>query len=312
MTDERKFDPRFQTEKLAFTKSELAACPKCARTNAPNRNTCIYCGATIGNSALGLADGREPEDWEPGYNVIVTGGEDISNHIVAAVHEFQIALPFKRLADVDAAEALVPELRTRGIETRIISDADLLANGSPIRLSKISFTDNVIELHDLNTAAVTSAAIEDVHLIVTGIIRETRSDTLEKRSRKDEAKVVEDSVLFDDEQLIDIYLRGGTRGFRVQKAGFDFRCLGEEMSILASFNITTLKTKLLAVAPNAKFVDCYAKVRDLIEPAWPTTSKRESQGLKRAGTSSLKLARTETKSNLDQFDRFSRLQSLFL
>ena len=44
---EPRFDPRVQTENLAFAPEEMVPCTGCGRANPPNRRACIYCAGEI-------------------------------------------------------------------------------------------------------------------------------------------------------------------------------------------------------------------------------------------------------------------------
>src|SRR6187549_3439501 len=69
-----------RSEEIGFAPDELVACAECGKPNAPNRGTCLYCGAKregfAGDEKLEI---RELEDWENGFNVILldTGEADV-------------------------------------------------------------------------------------------------------------------------------------------------------------------------------------------------------------------------------------------
>src|SRR5687768_16912791 len=66
-------DLPLRSEEIGFTPDQMVACQACRRANAPNRSACMYCGAGLaGVAAEKKLDIRRLENWENGFNVIVT------------------------------------------------------------------------------------------------------------------------------------------------------------------------------------------------------------------------------------------------
>lgn len=308
MTNESTFDPAIQTENIAFSSDEMVACGKCGRNNAPDRPSCIYCGERLAAGVERIADRRIAEDWEPGFNVIITGGESAANELVNAASRYIIGLPFGRFAESQAADSAVVELSERDISACVVADKLIALDRPQVRLSSIEFAEDELRFIDRITGEVTKSRVGDIALVVVGTLFNSRVDTLEKRKRGADAKRLDESTSSDHEPVIDIYVTGDARGFRVSCSGFDFRCLDDEMTMFAAKNMTLLVERLRKVLPETKFVECYREVRPLLENVWPTTSRREAKGIVRSGLGQKGFGRTETSSNAEQFDRFSRTQ----
>src|SRR5688572_9496157 len=74
-SDTPGFDPRIQTENIAFDPQELVACVGCGRSNPPTRLKCLYCGRDLEtkaeNAELIKPTLRKLELWERGINLIL-------------------------------------------------------------------------------------------------------------------------------------------------------------------------------------------------------------------------------------------------
>ncbi|HMT09754.1 MAG TPA: hypothetical protein PKA82_17340 [Pyrinomonadaceae bacterium] len=312
MTNEQTFDPAIQSENIAFSADEMVVCGKCDRRNAPDRSACIYCGERLETFVHIQTNTRIAEDWEPAFNIIVTGGETGGGELTTAAETRGVGLPISRIAESSDADAAITEFSSQGIKAQLIHDEHLAIDFPHVRLSTIEFENNGIGLVDLNTRDVTSANFDDVVLIVVGTLFRSRIDMMEKRKRGADAKLLDESTAADHEPVIDIYIRDDARGFRVLSSGFDFRCLGSEMTLFAAKNMSLLVERLRSSLPDAKFVDCYREVRPFLEAVWPTTHRREAMGIVRSGLGQKGFGRSETSSNAEQFDRFSRTQFLIL
>ena len=69
-----------RSEEIGFATRELLACPRCSRTNSPERQDCIYCGESIFAATPDLfknANVHPVEPWELGYNLVLTVDERI-------------------------------------------------------------------------------------------------------------------------------------------------------------------------------------------------------------------------------------------
>ena len=295
------FDPTIQSENIAFERSELIICGKCSRQNAPNRSSCIYCGSPLnGVSAKSSKNSQQVEVWEPGFNVVVIRSMDGS----------ELILPDSRVATLAEAESIATQLLGSGKNCRVISDELLNANELPLRISALRFDGDALQLIDFNTRNEFTVNCGDIVLLVSGRIIRTRSERLEKRRRKADTKVIDAVDTSEDEPVLDLYVRGDARGFRINVAGFDYSCLGESMGFLAVENIKKLALVLRESLPNLKVVNDYPSVKHQLDNIWPIESHDEATGLQRSGFGRVEFGKTSSSSNLRQFTLYSRLQYL--
>jgi len=317
------FDPSIQTENIAYSQDEMLACDRCSRQNPPNRANCIYCGGELAIKAEILGKlkpvTRKLEAWEAGFNVVLRsalGGrvENIGSILaddsvdVAAIIRSKAQLPIARVESVKLAELLVEQLAGSGLECTVISDAELAVETPPVRLSTIRIDEGSLELIDFNTRTNIRVLFEDLALIVVGTLSKSRTELLEKRRRNAESKVIDEMATSADEMVLDLYTRSESRGFRIYLAGFDFSCLGERKGLLAAENMRQLAGLIAETAPNAKVANNYASIRHLLGGIWEVESRSDPQGLKRSGFGKVEFGKVETTSNLQQFNKYSRLQ----
>jgi len=308
MSNERIFDPTIQTEEIGYGMDELIVCATCGRKNGPDRGTCIYCGNTISNAVTTKPNTLTLESWENGFNVIVSGGRSNVENRSDAILEANVPLPHSRLSNEETAKSLAEELATYGLACSVIGDAELDLDRPPVRISKIEFRENFCVFVDLNTNAVNEIPYDQITLIVKGAHISSRSDIIEKRKRGKDATTIDDTFADNIEPILDVYSKGDACGFRVQTTGFDFSCLGERMTLLATDNIELLANELLRRSPLARYIENYRDVRPILETIWPTEYRRDSNGLQRVGIGKLGFGRSESSNNQVQFNRFSRLQ----
>lgn len=317
------FDPSIQTENLAYSPDKLLACDSCTRQNPPNRTNCLYCGRELAIKAVDLENTklitRSLEAWESGFNIILRSaiGTALENTAsitpdssidLGSIIESQIPLPIARVESLKLAEILAEKYHGLGLRCAIISDADLTAERPPVRLSSIRITERNFEFIDFNARSVTEIPFAELALVVTGRLSQTRTEMLEKRRRKAETKVIDETPTSVDESVLDIYTRSDRVGYRVYLAGFDFSCLGDRKVLLAGENMRRLAAHLLDSAANALLIDSYPKVRHLLAGIWEIESRTDPQGLKRSGFGKVEFGKVETSSNLQQFNKFSRMQ----
>ena len=317
------FDPSIQTENLAYSPDKMLACDSCKRQNPPNRTNCLYCGRELAIKAVDLENTklltRSLEAWESGFNIILRSAAGTARENTASISpdgsidlgsmiESQIPLPIARVESLQLAEILAEKYHGLGLRCTIISDADLAAERPPVRLSSIRITERNFEFIDFNARSVTEIPFAELALVVTGRLSQTRTEMLEKRRRKAETKVIDETATSADESVLDIYTRSDRIGYRVYLAGFDFSCLGDRKGLLAGENMRRLAALLLDSAANARLIESYAKVRHLLDGIWEIESRTDPQGLKRSGFGKVEFGKVETSSNLQQFNKFSRMQ----
>jgi hypothetical protein len=315
-----------QLEEIGFKPEEMAACQKCSRLNAPNRLKCMYCGAELEVSAETAAkiapNLRKLENWENGFNLIYspkTENVDAENAAQAAkliglekdvlqkIFDARKSLPVVRCETAREAEILQNRLGELGLETSIVADERLAAENLPKRLRGLEFRDDKILLILFNNDEVEEIRAEDLSLIVSGAIFQKAVESTEAR-KKGESKILDATETASDESLIDIYGKNDSSGYRILTKGFDFSCLETEKGILARENIKKLVARLQSVAPNAKLVDDYPAIRNLLGEIWEIEQRKDSQGLARQRFGKFDLSSVSSSNNLQQFTKYSRLQ----
>ena len=314
-------------ENPAFAAEEMISCAKCARTNPPTRLKCLYCGAELEFSAeqsnfikLNL---RKLDVWEKGFNLIYKSETpnfderkmpeiaDLLNLEPEKLKKLlgeDKPLPLARTETEKEASVVHQKLREFGVEAVILSDETLKVENLPKRLRGIEFWDDKIIFVLFNTDEIVEISNDDLILIVSGAIFERKVETVEKRSKKEENKLLQIDETTSDEFLIDVYSRQNTGGYRIYAKGFDFSSLEADKGLIAADNLRRLVKKLREVAPNAKFVDDYLHLRESLGAVWEVEHKTDSQGIKRGGVGSFNLANVTTAGNLIQFTKYSRLQ----
>ena len=320
------FDPRIQTEDIAFKPGEMLACDACSRRNPPNRLKCMYCGAGLPikaeHSDLIKPILRELEAWEPGFNVIIREPAARSDVEFAKIAAFlsmdpeNLAvilnagepLPIIRVESEPEAVVIVSGLGKLGLNCFILADAAIADEKLPVRLSNLEIRDGGIVVTDFNTRNATEISRDDLVLLVPGIISTSRVDSLEKKKHRGDPKVLEETATATDEAVLDIYSRRDPTGFRVQLTGFDYSCLGEDKGLLAVENMRRLVVALKEHAPNARIAADYKRVRQALAQVWEIESRKDAKGLQRSGFAKREFGTTASTSNLRQFTKYSRLQ----
>lgn len=318
------FDPLIQTENIAFQADEMVDCVACNRKNPPNRLKCMYCGGGLAVT-VELADRissvfRNLEAWEKGFNVILLSTESNANTEKAAtllqvellwvegILSAKTPLPLARVESLAETDLLMNRLTDLGFKCSIVSDESLNADDLPIRASGIDIRDDVISVIHFNTREVTAIPADELALIVTGMLSKSKVDLLEKRGRGGTIKLLDETETASDEPVIDIYSRSHGKGFRINLAGFDFSCLGENKCLLASENIRRLAVVLKENAPNARLVADYVSIRHTLADVWEVDARRDPKGRQRAGFGKVEFGSVASTSNVRQFTQYSRLQ----
>jgi hypothetical protein len=309
-------------ESIGFRPEELFGCSACGRANGPSRLKCLYCGAElepIADSADIKLNFRTLEDWESGWNIVTAAAPEnnpakaagaarllsVESAFLEEVFENGIPLPVARLDTEQGAATLRQRLEQLGVESIIISDADLKVASPPVRLRGLDFRTGRVAMIPFNGGPAVEVPTDRLALLVQGTLVKNRTESVEKRKRK-QTKDVSEVISVSDEAVIDLYSRDEPTGWRVQ-FGFDFTCLGDERSMYAGENMRSLCRRLTAIAPEIRVVDRYDACRSLLDDVWPPRSTRESFGQRRGlgGTESKKVTVTD---NSPQFTKFSRLQ----
>lgn len=322
--DATAFDPRIQTEDIAFKPDEMQPCGACKRLNPPTRLRCLYCGAEVEvkpeNAVLIKPASRKLEPWERGFNVILR--EPITDeqanftkiasflstepNDVRVILDAMAPLPLARVESQVEADVLIAGLARLGLKCSILADSDMADDRLPVRLSNIELLKRGIAVTDFNTRAVTE--INDLALIIPGLLTTNKVDSIEKKGRRGKTKVIDETATASDESILDLYSRHDPVGYRVHLTGFDFSCLGDDKGLIAVENMRRLVVVLKEHAPNARVVSDYKKVRQALGQVWNIESRKDPQGLKRSGFGKREFGTVASTSNLRQFTKYSRLQ----
>jgi hypothetical protein len=310
-----------RSEEIGFSPDKLKACGKCGKQNAPDRAACLYCGNEFEGVGEARLDTRGLEYWEKGFNVVlvnVRGSEvegvagRLSSILGSEAETFKEILraghmlPLARLESETQADRVAHLLADLGIEARVIADELLEPDSRPVRLRSTSFDERALVLKPFNPGDDQTLSREDLALIVVGTLVEDRTESVERRQRR-EAKILNESQLSHDEPVVDIYSRSDPTGWRIPVTGFDFSCLGSDKTLIASDNMRKLISRLAEFSPDAKIVGDYAQVRPLLENVWPSESTRDARSVgNRVGRKDVaSVVRTY---NTTQWTKYSRLQ----
>jgi hypothetical protein len=315
-----------RSENIAFDAGEMIACGKCSRVNPPNRLKCFYCAAELEISAEQVDNIvpslRKLESWEKGHNLVflpsAAGGYEISlaeiakavsldAEVLAEIIDADRPMPIARVESEKEAEVLAGILGRKGVETSIIADRSLAEDVLPKRLRNMRFEGDALTVTLFNTGETQEIKSSTLALIVTGAIFEQRTETIEKRKKR-ESKTLEEWETASDEGLIDIYTSTDPAGFRIPAKGFDFSCLGSSKGILAGENIRSLVGRLREFAPEAKLADGYLSDKRALGHIWEVERRNDFKGFRRSGFGKSDLAKTASTNNLGQFTKYSRLQ----
>jgi hypothetical protein len=318
------FDPSIQTEKIAFDTAAMVTCDACRRSNPPSRLKCIYCGASLTVASEAAASIkpllRELEPWERGCNLIVR--ERMADPDIAGAARFLseepgdiaeslaagVPVPIARVESEAEAVVVRDGLARFGIGCSIVKDSELAPERSPTRISSIEVLGDSLAVTDFNTLKRSMIDRAEFALIVPGVVTVDRVDSLEKKRRGGKTKLLDETATASDEMLLDLYTRTDVTGFRVNLTGFDFSCLGNDKGLIARENMRLLIVRLVEDLPNAKLVRDYADIRHALDHIWEIESRKDSQGLQRAGFGKVEFGSTASRTNVSQFTKYSRLQ----
>jgi hypothetical protein len=317
-------------DRRAFRRDEMAACSRCARMNPPTRMKCLYCGEPM-PEASGGADLRRPalkplEEWEKGFNVVLTSRESDDVHLRGdALAEAASLLRLKpeQLGEMIASRALLPLARTGlcaevellerrlgalGLRVETVADEELaIESEPPRRVRKFEFDEDGLIGWSSSQGESGRFAWDALLLIVAGRVFKKRIEVEERVKRGADGEVVESRELSEDEGVCDLYFACARANWRVNAAGFDYSCLGARKGLLAPENFARLVEVLRARAPRARFDDSYKGVRQWLQFAWSPTAHTESGGVRRERPGRYSTGAVTLVSNESQFTRYGRL-----
>ncbi len=319
--------PLAPAEPQRFAPGQMVRCEECLRANPPNRVDCLYCGkglpASGANSAQPKPSLRPLEKWEQGYNNILIKypAEELSNQAieqaagllrlgVADLNRILLArkpLPLARAATPEEALLIEGSLGALGFETMTVSDQALSLEASPPRrLRTIELLENELIVHPTVGDEV-RIPWNEVRLVVTGRLFAKQVETKERKRRGSEKQIVDSRETSTDEAIVDFYVQAQDGGWRIMANNFDFSCLGDRKTLLASENFATLIKLIRDYASSAEYDDSYNTLRRNLELVWPSEQQTSSLGWRRDRAGKYSTAERAMTSNESQFTRYSRL-----
>lgn len=308
----------------------MIRCEECLRANPPTRVSCIYCQARLPTSEswarLRQPALRAPEKHQTGHNNILLPLEGsvattqiaeaaqllkLSPENVRAVLAESVPLPVARSTSSADAELVVERLNEMGLKCLAVSDEDLGLSFSDYNIKRVksmSMADAYLTIQQAGTVDHTDILWSEIVLILPGRLRETRLEIKEAIGGKREKELLDATELFRDEVVLDFYSANHSATWRVSTGGFDFSCLGGEMTLIANENIERLRRLLVEKSVNAQLDDSYGRVRNLLELAWGSRQETQASGWQRERPGKLSVGVATTKTNEAQFTRYSRLR----
>jgi len=318
-----------------FTPEQMVRCEECLRANPPTRVNCLYCAAALpfSDSSINLQKPalRPLEKWEQGYNNILlprsaNWAEDIADTELSEAADLlrlrpteldlilslRTPLPLARAATRDEASLVQRRLTGLGIDTHIVSDTELgMDAAGPVKVR--SFDVDVAGLYAFQTPEAEAIQVlwADFILLVVGRLTVKRVELKEQKGVRAENRILDASEFATDETVVDLYTNKQARPYRITANSFDFSCLAENKSLLASENISTLLNLIREQAPHAEYDDSFQSLRKALELVWPCEQQNESSGWRRERPGKYSLGSITELNNEMQFQRYSRLRYYF-
>lgn len=305
----------------------MVRCDECLRANPPTRLSCLYCDAQLPVSEK-TADLLKPslkpvENWALGYNNIFLPkateipSEALSEAAGLLKRDFNdlsrllsssTPLPLARTDTLDEAELIGRRLKTLGIETAMVSDADLeLRESPPIRLRSVSIDENGLNPKLIVESDEPQIPWSQFVLLVTGRLSRKRVELRERKSGRGENEIQDASQFFFDEALVDLYSEDPDANFRILANGFDFSGL-KGKKLLVAENFSMLLDLIREKAPQAEYDDDYNSCRQALDIVWPCGQQTKTHGWRRERPGKVTIGAVTESSNEDQFTRYSRLR----
>jgi hypothetical protein len=310
-----------------MTENKVIACPSCNRNNGVHRMTCIYCGANLpvepGRETEKLPALRPLEEAELGFNLICFPADSLADDSalreietvtrldsqqVAELMRANLPVPIARPQSREDADIFYKRLLSVGVRTTIIPDEELSVQVLPFRVRRIKPLGDTLELWSNELTHPELVRWSDISLFVFAAIRYTQISTQEEtRSRRTGRELKDLNETVRDEFLFDFFDGRTTRHFRIRAESFDYTCLGQNRSILASENYRTLERWMLENAPKAIVSRDFRQISRALEPVWPLNKNILRQPMKRIGVGKVAFQADSFLDNEGQFTRFSRM-----
>lgn len=319
-------------EPQGFALDQMIRCEECLRANAPTRVNCFYCASALpfteSSAKIRKPALRRPDKGQPGYNSIFLPQlqSHYSNSALADAAELlklapedlerivsaERPLPLARADSPEEASLVFDRLQGFGVETITLADDDLGAKESSIRrIRSMHFNDDAMSLLQKGALESVRIAWPDLLLLVPGRLVVKRVEVKERRSRRSENDILSTSEFFADESVVDLYTSSNSQTWRISAHSFNFFCLGERKTLVASENLSTLIDQIRSYATQAEFDDSYNVLRPALEPVWGMQQETESSGWRRERPGKYSVGSATVSSNESQFMLYSRLSYYF-
>lgn len=316
-----------QSEPQGFAPAQMVRCEECLRANPPTRVDCLYCAKALPLSEAGATRVRPSlralEKWEQGYNCILVrspdeGSSEQSIAEAASLLRLGVAdlnriiqwrrpLPLARAATQEEAELIQQGVGRLGLETMIVSDEALALEAAPPRRLR------TVKLLESNLVVLAPSgegktiAWSEIRLVLTGRLFARQVETKERKRRGAEKQILDARETSNDEAVLDFYTQSRDGGWRILANNFDFSCLEERKTLLASDNFAILTTLIHERTPHAEHDNSYHGLRRSLELVWPSEQQTSSLGWRRDRAGKYSTGEVAITSNESQFTRFSRL-----
>ncbi len=304
----------------------MTNCPLCQRRTPAARGQCLYCGETLPFTRIQAAPlQRNIDSFERAFNTVLEPApgrpsESVTVAFAAALKaensEAQAfinsgkPIPIARSQTRQEADMIAALIRTCGLRAAVIPDDDLELATELLRARRVAVASNEILVHHAGGDLVLQ--LDEIKLLVLGMLKNTRVDYSERVARGESSNVVDTSEFVADEALVDVYAGKLDRSFRIKSDAFDYSRLVSPMSFRAEVNFKAALGALSSAAASAKLDDDFARLRSLLARAWPERSRNEARGIRRSGIALRAASHASVISdNRDQFDRYSRLMFLW-
>ena len=316
------------TEPQGFTPDQMVLCEVCGRANPPTRVNCLYCGSTFPFDEK-KASQQKPalkalERGQAGYSNILLPSANVPSSAVlnqaasllklpidqlVKIFSTHVQLPLALTATVDEALLVEKLLKDLGVETKIVSDANLHIEDLPtVRLRAAEFRDDGMMVHQTGSEKTIFVKWSELFLLVSGRLVSKSLEVRERRSTRAENQILESSETSADEAVLDIYCRDNFASLRIGAHSFDFTCLGDQKGLLAEKNLSTITDSLCKLTPHLSVDSSYRSVRQALDFVWRPESQTDSRGWRRERPGKYSIGALTEISNESQFTRYSRLR----
>jgi len=320
-------EPLTPSEPPGFAPDHMVRCEECLRANPPTRLKCLYCAASLPvreQTAELLKPSLKPvENSVLGYNNIFRpqaleipseGLSEAAALLKVDPNSLRLLLagptpmPLARTDTLDEAELIERRLKALGLETSIVSDADLrLLEFPPIRLRSIGVDENGLTPKLIAEGDESQIPWSQLVLLVTGRLSRKRIELQERKGGRAESEIHDDRQFFSDEAVLDLYSEDPDSSFRIHSNGFDFSGL-KGKKLLVAENFSLLLNLIREKALRAEYDDAYNSHRHALEVVWPCGQQTASSGWRRQRFGKYTVGAVSESSNEDQFSRYSRLR----